>query len=137
MKSLYEVINEKLVITAKVDKKEIKLIKNTIYKELQKNNTTGKFYRDDYWAGVDKVREDVMNALHSLYNKTKHDYTCEITAKNGGYRKNNDGTQWKEYEVSIYLNKKEEPFMTGILNCHAAGTIEDPFSMYDMSFIIN
>lgn len=137
MKSIITYINERLIIGPKVDNKEKKLIQKAIYKELQKNNTTGKFYKDTNWAGVVKVKEDIMNALHGLYSKTKHDYNCSIGTENGGYRKNDDGTQWKEYKVCLYLGKQEEPFMTGTLNCHAAGSVEDPFGMYDMSFIIN
>lgn len=136
MKSLNQLLNEKLMITTKVDKKEMRLIQKAIYKELQKNNTTGKFYRDTNWAGVGKVKEDIMNALHGLYSKTKHDYDCSIAPINGGYRKNDDGTQWKEYEILLYLGKKEEPFMKGHLNCHAAGSMEDPFDMYDMTVMI-
>ena len=104
-----------------------------IDKELQKNNTTGKFYRDDYWEGVTKVRKDITTALNSLFRKTSHEYDVSISAKNGGYRKNDDGTQWKEYTIELFLKSQEEPFMTGVLNCYAAGTLDDPFSMYDMT----
>ena len=137
MKSLNQIMNEKLMITSRVDKKEMKLIQRAIYKELEKNNTTCKYYRDTNWAGVTKVKEDIMNALHGLYNKTKHDYDCSIAPINGGYRQSSDGmAQWKEYEIALYLGKKEEPFMKGSLNCHAAGSAEDPFDMYDMSVML-
>lgn len=137
MKSLNQIINEKLMITSRVDKKEMKLIQRAIYKELEKNNTTGRFYKDTNWAGVTKVKEDIMNALHGLYSKTKHDYDCSIAPINGGYRQSSDGmAQWKEYEIALYLGKKEEPFMKGYLNCHAAGSAEDPFDMYDMSVML-
>jgi hypothetical protein len=53
------------------------------------------------------------------------------------YKKNNDGTQWKEYKVDLFIKGQEEPFMSGILNCHAAGRMDDPFGMYDMSFMLN
>ena len=47
-------------------------------------------------------------------------------------------SKWKQYEVEIFLKKqKDEPIMIGTLNCHAAGTIEDPFKTYDMSFVLS
>ena len=133
MKTVTEYIDEAFKLRIRVLPKEKKQIINAIYKELQKNNTTGKFYRDDYWEGVTKVRKDMTTALNSLYRKTSHEYDVSISAKNGGYRKNDDGTQWKEYTIEIFLKTQEEPFMNGILNCHAAGTLDDPFSMYDMT----
>ena len=51
-------------------------------------------------------------------------------------------SQWKQYKVEIYKNpldsnEKPEPFMIGTLNCHAAGSVKDPFDAYDMSFCIS
>lgn len=39
----------------------------------------------------------------------------------------------KEVMISPYSKDTELPFMGGTLNCHAAGTVEDPFDTYDMS----
>lgn len=137
MKNLYTIITEKIKIEIPISVKEKNDIKKAIYKELQRNNTTGKFYKDTNWEGVHKVRKDVQNALDWMFRKYHHEYEVSIYPQNGGYRKNNDGTQWKEYIVDLYIKGKEEPFMSGILNCHAAGTIDDPFGMYDMSFMLN
>jgi hypothetical protein len=139
MNNIIDYINEKLIITTNITNKEKRQIQKAIYKELQKNNTTGKFYKDEHWAGVDAVKKDIMNALHGLYSKTKHDYECSIYPERGGYRKSDDGmSQWKEYIVDIMIaGPNNTPFMSGILNCHAAGTVEDPFSMYDMSFMLS
>ena len=54
-------------------------------------------------------------------------------------------SQWKQYKVELYkvhkdFNTDEEypkPFMIGTLNCHAAGSIKDPFDAYDMTFCIS
>lgn len=137
MKNLYTIITEKIKIEIPISAKEKNDIKRAIYKELQRNNTTGKFYKDTNWEGVHKVRKDVQNALDWMFRKYHHEYEVSIYPQNGGYRKNNDGTQWKEYIVDLYIKGKEEPFMSGILNCHASGTMDDPFGMYDMSFMIN
>ena len=137
MKTLYNIINEKLKITRKVTTKEKRQVQTAIYKELEKNNTTGRFYHDDFWQGVDFIRKDVKTALSKLLPKTAHEYEFSIYAKNGGYRTSNDDmSKWKEYIVDIFIYGAEEPFMTGTLNCHAAGTIEDPFKTYDMSFVL-
>lgn len=133
MKTITSYINEAFKLRIRVLPKEKRQIINAIYKELQKNNTTGKFYKDDYWEGVTKVHSDIKTALNSLFRKTAHEYDVSISAKDGGYRKNNDGTQWKEYTIEIFLKNQDEPFMTGKLNCFAAGTTEDPFSIYDMT----
>lgn len=133
MKTITSYINEAFKLRIRVLPKEKRQITNAIYKQLRKNNTTGKLYRDDYWEGVTKVHSDIKTALNSLFRKTAHEYDVSISAKDGGYRKNNDGTQWKEYKIELFLKNQDEPFMTGQLNCFAAGTMGDPFSMYDMT----
>lgn len=137
MKSLLSIINEKIKIDLPISSKEKNDVKKSIYKELQKNNTTGKFYKDTNWQGVINVRNDIQNALDWMYRKYHHEYEVSISVKNGGYKENKDGTKWKEYEVDIYIKDKEEPFLSGILNCFAAGTPDDPFGMYDMAITLN
>lgn len=139
MESLYNIINEKLEVKHKVTKKEKKIIQKCIYNELEKNNTTGRFYHDDSWQGVDFVRKDIEEGLYNAFRKTNVEYDFLISPIDGGYQKSKDGmSQWKAYKVEIYLKKqKEEPIMIGSLNCHAAGTLQDPFETYDMSFVLS
>lgn len=131
-------VNEKLKINTDIDRYNIKApekrkIQNAIYKQLQKTGTTGKFYKDDNWEGVGLVKKDIEDAFDSIKNPN-HEYEVSIAPDNGGYRKSKDGlSQWKQYKIEIYVKGNEEPFMFGTLNCHAAGTVDDPFSMYDMS----
>lgn len=136
MKTVLQVINEKLKIKTVITQAEKRKIQRAIYKELQRTNSTGRFYRDENWAGVNNVMKDIDNALSALFRTTKHEYESTLRVEHGGYQKNNDGTQWKEYILEIFVKGQEEPFMTGILNCHAAGSIEDPFSMYDITLQI-
>lgn len=115
---------------------EKKKVQNAIYKQLEKTGTTGKFYHDDAWQGVDIVRKDIQDALSNIKN-AEHEYEVSIAPDEGGYRKSKDGmSQWKQYKVEIFVKGSEIPFMGGTLNCHAAGTVEDPFDMYDMSCCI-
>lgn len=95
---------------------------NRIYRVTQ--DITGGIYHDDYWNGPRMV----VNAIKSL------GYEVGLGAKDGGYRKNNDGTQWKEYQIDI--DTPEGFNIQGTLNCHAAGSMEDPFDRYDMSLIL-
>lgn len=155
MKSLKSFIKESYTISrinSELDKSvktsERKKVYNAIYDKLDSTKVTGHLYRDESWEGVKLVRKDVNDALEELNSKLKDGYRYEmsIAADNGGYRKSNDGmSQWKQYKVEIFKVKKElakdeeypKPFMIGTLNCHAAGTVQDPFDAYDMSFCIS
>lgn len=150
MKSLKEYLVERYSdgeLDKSVKTPERKKVYNAIYEEIEKNGTTGHLYKDNSWDGVRAVSQDVQNALDKL-NAQLDDYTYEVTisADNGGYKKSNDGlSQWKQYKVELFKLPKNvepdgefpEPFMIGTLNCHAAGSIEDPFEAYDMSFCIS
>lgn len=95
---------------------------NRIYKLT--HEITGNIYHDDFWNGPRMV----VDAIKSL------GYDVGMGAKDGGYRKNSDGTQWKEYQLEI--DTPEGFQIHGTLNCHAAGSMEDPFDRYDMSLVM-
>ena len=115
---------------------EKKKVQNAIYKQLEKTGTTGKFYRDDAWEGVGLVKKDIQDAFTTIKNP-EYEYEVSIAPDEGGYCKSSDGmSQWKQYKVEIFIKGAEHPFMGGTLNCHAAGTVDDPFDTYDMSLCI-
>ena len=127
---------------------ERKKVYNAIYDKLDSTKVTGHLYRDESWEGVKLVTKYVKDALEELNSKRNDGYQYEVSIApdNGGYRKSNDGmSQWKQYKVELYKVHKDfnideeypEPFMIGTLNCHAAGTIKDPFAAYDMTFCIS
>lgn len=134
MKDIKQYINESVMEFDKsIKAPEKKKVRNAIYAELEKNNTTGRFYRDTNWEGVRIVKKDIENAFKNVKN-TEHEYEVSIAPDNGGYKTSNDGySKWKQYKIEIYIKGAELPFMGGTLNCHAAGTVEDPFETYDMS----
>lgn len=108
-------------VTTKIVTK--KRLINTIYKVTHK--ITGQLYTDDYWQGVKNVEEAIASLGITNYN---------IYPENGGYRKSQDGlSHWKEYKVEIEYGGVT---VNGTLNCHVAGTVEDPFSRYDMSLVL-
>jgi len=139
MKNLKDILNESYsdgVLDKSIKAPEKKKVQNAIYKQLEKTGTTGKFYRDDAWEGVRLVKKDIEDAFKNIKN-APHEYEVSIAPDDGGYRKSKDGmSQWKQYKVEIYVKGAEDPFMVGTLNCHAAGTVQDPFDMYDMSCCI-
>ena len=136
MKDLKDILNESYsdgVLDKSIKAPEKKKVQNAIYKQLEKTGTTGRFYHDDTWEGVGFVKKDIEDAFKNIKN-APHEYEVSIAPDDGGYRKSKDGmSQWKQYKVEIYVKGAEDPFMIGTLNCHAAGTVQDPFDMYDMS----
>lgn len=98
------------------------VMKNKIYRALDKSNLTKGFYNDDSWQGV----KSIVNLLSSIDGVI--DVSCG--SKNGGYRENNEGTKWKEYELQV--DTVQGPIF-GNLNAHAAGSVEDPFNRYDIT----
>ena len=139
MKDLKDILNESYsdgVLDKSIKTPEKKKVQNAIYKQLEKTGTTGLFYHDDSWEGVKLVRNDIQDAFKTIKNPA-HEYEVSIAPDDGGYRKSKDGmSQWKQYKIEIYVKGAEDPFMVGTLNCHAAGTVQDPFDMYDMSCCI-
>ena len=147
MGNLKEYIKESYsngVLDKTVKKAERRKVHTAIYNKLEESGVTGRLYRDESWEGVKAVRKVCADALKELNAKLDgFKYQIIISADNGGYRKSDDGmSQWKQYKVEIYKNpldsnEKPEPFMIGTLNCHAAGSVKDPFDAYDMSFCIS
>lgn len=125
MKSLSQTINESVSRT--------KLV-NMIYKEVERLRLTSKLYKDEYWEGP----SDVFNCIRDVIAKTGGDYELVVNVPNGGYRKSKDGmSEWKEYELEITENETGKTVIVGMLKAHAAGKVDDPFSAYDMSLILD
>ena len=100
-------------------------IKNRIYSKINKLGLTSHIYHDDYWQGV--------NAIKSAINSVDGVIESYYSTNNGGYRQNSDGVQWKEYLVTIDTEQGE---IKGVLNAHASGIAEDPFSRYDVTLVL-
>lgn len=106
-------------------------LKNLIYSKTTK--LTSSKYHDDSWQGVSMIKK----AINDIIKENGGGYQCFITVHDGGYHTSSDGmSKWKEYWVDIFSNNADHPVICGTLNCHAAGTVEDPFKSYDMSLVI-
>lgn len=102
-----------------------KILKNRLYKALKEID--GKLYDDIYWNAVKDFRRILSDNL-----PPELDYS--IWCENGGYRTNRDNTaKWKEYLFRIYDKTTDKTILNGTLNLAAAGTVEDPFGMYDVT----
>lgn len=86
---------------------------------------TSKLFRDTAW-------ENVSDAFQRIKDIVGNEGELEVNVKNGGYRKGTDGqTQFKEYNFNVQLNNGMT--IEGILTCYQAGTVQDPWSAYDMA----
>jgi hypothetical protein len=87
---------------------------------------TSKLFRDNGW-------ENVTAAFEHMREIVGPEGQVEVTVKNGGYRKGTDGIsgQNKEYHFEVFLSNGVT--IGGILTCCQAGTVQDPWSAYDMT----
>ena len=111
-------------------------LKNEIYKLTQP--LTAKRYSDDHWQGVEDIRRVIVEAMNNL-DTDEYDFYITVDNRFGtGYQTSNDGLYiWKAYMIKIFKTSNMKEQLVGYLNCHAAGTVEDPFKYYDMSLIIS
>ncbi|MBR4792569.1 MAG: hypothetical protein IK038_02780 [Bacteroidaceae bacterium] len=107
------------------EKNDKRALKNKLYKALKPIN--GKYYSDENWQAI----TDFKNIVKPLLPEN---LDLEVFCFDGGYRKSRDGlSQWKEYFFQIYDKAASKDVLTGQINCAAAGSVEDPFSRYDVT----
>ncbi|MCH5167856.1 MAG: hypothetical protein J1F35_08260 [Erysipelotrichales bacterium] len=90
-------------------------------------------YKDQDWSGFRSAIDWLSNHLKEefLEDKLSLYYYC----KDGGYRQTSDGlTKWKEYIIEV-LDSHAKILIKGYINCCACGSLEDPFSTYDLVFV--
>lgn len=94
---------------------------NKIHKAL--HEYTSHIFKDNDWRYV----KEAIDTIKQL------GYEVEVSVKNGGYgNKEIDGMpRSKDYQLNIMTPDGFN--INGILTCHAAGTMDNPFSSYDMT----
>lgn len=85
---------------------------------------TSRLYHDEDWSGVRSIEAALAEEGCEICTR------CEGT----GYRSNSEGQMWKEYLMDIQCGSYT---FSAILCCNFAGTMENPYAKYDMSFILN
>ena len=110
-------------------------LKNEIYRTTF--DITSKRYSDDHWQGVEDIRQAIVQAMNNL-GADEYDFYIHVKQGTGGYRTSDDGMNyWKEYRIVIFKSSSMKEALIGHLNCHAAGTYDEPFKYYDMSLSIS
>lgn len=98
--------------------------------EVTESKRKGRF-SDESWENVN----DVFHAIDMVINAANAQAGSQVfysSFESAGYKQSNDGTaHWKEYRFTLNDRKRNQS-RVGVLNCCAAGTIENPFEKYDM-----
>lgn len=99
---------------------------NLIYKAVQK--PLSGIHKDDNWSHAFNVFDIISDTLGE-------EWDINVWCENGGYWKRIDEfPNYKEYKVKITSTTGIE--INGSLKCHSAGTLEDPFSRYDITLTL-
>ena len=107
---------------------------NRIYNSVHESNVTSCMYHDEAWQGVSILKSIVDETLSQVGLLDSRLFDSYLHVEGTGYRTNNDGQQWKEYVLEIWEGKKH--LITGIITCSQAGTVENPWSAYDINLIM-
>ena len=87
------------------------------------HDLTSHIYQDDNWEAVKRVWEIIDSNIEG---------ELEVNVNNGGYLKRaGEYPNYKQYDFKITTPDDIE--INGVLQCHAAGSVEYPFDRYDMT----
>lgn len=108
--------------------------KRTIIRTLAKETQaiTAKFYNDSGWEGVNMLIERIRSIIAGFGMIDKHAYDVNITVSHEGYRRNESGQVWKEWNLNVDTEEGKE-IIGGIITASPAGTMEDPWNRYDLT----
>lgn len=102
---------------------------NYIYK-IFKQADHGQRYRDEAWENVHKI----FNLFNDYGMDTVGGYDAEYNP--GGISVDETTSQWKKWKIDFNFtdNKGRERTLVFLLTAHAAGTVQDPWDSYDITF---
>lgn len=84
------------------------------------------------WDNFSKII-DIQEAIRDVVGP---DLMCDIDGGNIT-QTNKDGLEYREFFISIYENKNEyEMVLEGKLVCNSAGTMDDPWKLYDITVLL-
>lgn len=79
---------------------------------------------------------EVINIQEAIRDVVGPDLMCDIDGGNST-RTNKDELEYREFDISIYENKDEyEMVLEGKLVCNSAGTMDDPWKLYDITVLL-
>lgn len=84
------------------------------------------------WDNFSKII-DIQEAIRDVVGP---DLMCDIDGGNST-RLNKDGLEYREFDISIYNNKGDyEMVLEGKLVCNSAGTMDEPWKLYDITVLL-
>lgn len=106
--------------------KSLAKLKNEIYRAVEpytKNMTK--------WDNFSKII-DIQEAIRNVVGP---DLMCDIDGGNS-IRLNKDGLEYREFDISIYNKEDYEMVLEGKLVCNSAGTMDEPWKIYDITILL-
>lgn len=123
-KDLHNIVNS--VINEVSLSYEKKKVINMLYKKT--SHLTSDIYSDDDWHSLHNLTDYIVDLIGSNGD-------VSIWCENGGYWKPlGEFPNYKEYMLKIKMLSGVE--INGSIKCHAAGTIKDTFSRYDITMTL-
>ena len=84
------------------------------------------------WDNFSKII-DIQEAIRDVVGP---DLMCVIDGGNST-QLNKDGLEYREFDISIYNNKEDyEMVLEGKLVCNSAGTVDEPWKIYDITILL-
>lgn len=78
---------------------------------------------------------EIIDIQEAIRNVVGPDLMCDIDGGNS-IRRNKDGLEYREFDISIYENKGDyEMVLEGKLVCNSAGTMDEPWKLYDITIL--
>ncbi len=107
--------------------KSLTKLKNEIYRAVEPY--TKKMVKWDNFSEIINIQEAIRDVVGP-------DLMCDIDGGNFT-RVNKDGLEYREFNISIYHNKDDyEMVLEGKLVCNSAGTMDDPWKLYDITVLL-
>lgn len=113
----------------KMTKREKQKLIDGIYDAVFNSALTRRIVRDTDWSHVRELQAVVNNYLAVWNNGHQSRLQC-IRQEVYGYTSDNC---MKQYLYTVVDMDTDERFVDGLINCHRAGTIADPWAAYDMT----
>lgn len=90
---------------------------------------TSHLYKDDNWASVYRLFDTIKQSVPEV--------SFTVGATDGGYSNQGEDGMPRRKTYDIQATTPNGKTIIGQLHCDAAGTVENPFSAYDMTLILN